>query len=84
MAGVVISYLESSEAELVVTVADEPMGNTEIAELEPQTGETMAQSDEIIAADSADTPADVGGYSATQSAESGGQDPELVQPENPI
>ncbi len=74
VAGVVISYLESSEAELVVTVADEPMGNTEIAELEPQTGETMAQSDEIIAADSADTPADVGGYSATQSAESGGQD----------
>ena len=81
VAGVVISYLESSEAELVVTVADEPMGNTEIAELEPQTGETMAQSDEIIAADSADTPADVGGYSATQPAESGGQDPELVQPE---
>ena len=81
VAGVVISYLESIEEELVVTVADEPLGNTEIAELELQTGETIAQSDEIIAADSADTSADIGGYSATQSAESGGQDPELVQPD---
>ena len=81
VAGVVISYLESSEEKLVVTVADEPLGNTETAELELQTGETIAQSDDIIAADSADTPADVGGYSATQSAESGGQDPELLQPE---
>ncbi len=82
VAGVVISYLESSEAELVVTVADEPLGNTETAESELQTGETIAKSDEIIAADSADTSADIGGYSATQSAESGGQDPELEQPDD--
>ena len=82
VAGVVISYLESTEEELVVTVADEPLGNTETAESELQTGETIAKSDEIIAADSADTSADIGGYSATQSAESGGQDPELEQPDD--
>ena len=62
MAGVIISYLESSEEELVVTVADEPLGNKETAELELQTVETIAQSNEIIAADSADTSADIGDF----------------------
>ncbi len=81
VAGVVISYLESSEEELVVTVADEPLANIETVELEPRTGETVAQSDEVIASDSADTPAGTGGYSATQSAESGNQDLGLIRPE---
>ena len=81
MAGAVISYLESSEDRLAVTSDDESLPNKEIAVLEPRPGESIAPIDEIVAPDSADTPAVMGGYSAAQSAESEIQDVGLAQPE---
>ena len=66
VAGVVISYLESVEDELAVTVDNESRINKETAELEPRTGETVGQEEKIIVSDTADAPTILEGYSATQ------------------
>lgn len=81
VAGVVISYLESSEDELAITVDNEPLINKEPAELEPRTVEIAGQEEKILVSDEADAPTIMGGYSATQSAETETQDIEVTQPE---
>ena len=81
VAGVVISYLESVEDELAVTVDNESRINKETAELEPRTGETVGQEEKIIVSDTADAPTILEGYSATQSGENETQDIEVAQPE---
>ena len=76
MAGVVISYLESVEDELAVTVDNESRINKETAELEPRTGETVGQEEKIIVSDTADAP---GSHYNQPISET--QDIELAQPE---
>jgi cytoskeleton protein RodZ len=81
VAGAVISYLESGEDELAVTVDNEPLINEETAELESGTGETVGQEEKILVSVTADAPTIMGGYSATPSAENETQDIEVTQPE---
>ena len=54
VAGVVISYLESSEDELAITVDNEPLINKEPAELQPRIGEIVGQEERILVSDAAD------------------------------
>ena len=81
VAGVVISYLESSEDELAITVDNQAPINKEPAELELQIGEIVGQEEKIPVSDAADASTIMGGYSATQSAETEKQDIEVTQPE---
>jgi len=79
VAGSVISYLESSEGELVVTVDDETLVNTETTEFKLETGESVAQNQKSEGSDLDVEPAAVGGYSATQTTETGTQGSEATK-----
>ena len=83
VAGSVISYLESSEGELVVTVDDETLVNAETTELKLETGESVAQNQKSESSDTNEVPAAIGGYSATRSTEPGPQGSEATQLEEP-
>ncbi len=78
VAGSVISYLESSQGELVVTVDDETLVNIEATEFKIETGESVAQNQKSEDSDMNVVPAAVGGYSATQSIETDTQGSEAT------
>ena len=79
VAGSIISYLESNEGGLVVTVDDETLVNAETTELKPHTGESVARNQKSDSSDTNVASDAVGGYSATQSTETGTQDIEVTQ-----
>ena len=85
VAGSVISYLESSQGELVVTVDDETLVNIEATEFKLETGESVAQNQKSEDSDMNVVPAAVGGYSATQSTETDtqGSDAALLEETRP-